>query len=211
MKKEKLKKIIDWLFEISVLKKIKRSGWRNIGIENPDSVAEHIFLTTQIAYILGKMEKINAERAALISLFHDTGEARIGDLNLLSKIYLKTEKAEEKAFFDQIKNLPAQKEIENLYKEWKEQKTKESIVARDADWLEAAVQAKIYLDSGNKLAKLWIDYYENQLKTKSAKKLIGVLKKTKIDDWWKKIPQIKKEIKKLHGEKRKIGKTKSRN
>ncbi len=44
-----LKKIINWFFEISLLKKIQRSGWRNIGIENPDSVAEHAFLTSQIA------------------------------------------------------------------------------------------------------------------------------------------------------------------
>jgi putative hydrolase of HD superfamily len=180
-----------------VLKRIPRSGWKNIGIENPDSVAEHVFLTSQIAYVLGKMEKVDAERAALLSLFHDNGEARVGDLNLVTKFYFKNDKAESKAFFDQIKNLPCEDEMKKIYDEWKEQKTPEAIVARDADWTEMALQAKHYFDLGNKKAKLWIEWYKTCVKTKSAKKLIEIIEKTNIDDWWKEIPEIKREIKKL--------------
>jgi len=201
MKMNKLKKIVNFFFEIGGLKRIQRAGWRNIGIKNPDSVAEHAFLTAQIAYILGKMEKVNAERATLIALFHDNGEARIGDANLVNKLYLEVDKAEGKAFLDQIEGLPGKEEIKKFYEEWQEQKIPESIVARDADWLELAIEAKHYLDLGNERAELWIKWYKTRFKTKSAKKLIETIGKINIDDWWKEIPEIKKEVKKAEREK----------
>lgn len=195
----KFKKIVNFFFELTDLKRIPRSGWRNIGIENPDSVAEHALITAQIAYVVGKMEKVNAERAALIALFHDNGEARIGDENVIAKLYSGANKdqAEKKAFFDQIKDLPGEKEIKEISEEWGRKETPESIVARDADTLEAAIQAKCYLDSGNKLAELWIKWYKSRVKTKSAKKIIEAIEKTNMDEWWKEIPEIAKEIKKL--------------
>ena len=195
MKTKEFKKIVNFFFELAVLKKIPRAGWRNIGIRDPHSVGEHIFLTSQIAFILGKMEKINAERASLIALFHDNGEARVGDHNYVMRLYLKGKNAEKKAFFDQIKNLPGEKEMKQMYKEWEERKTKEAIVARDADYLELAIEAKCYWDLGNKLAEAWLKHIATQLKSKSAKKLFNLILKTRIDEWWQKgIPQIKREI-----------------
>lgn len=191
-----LKKTVNFFFETSVLKRTQRSGFKNIGIKNPDSVAEHVFLTAQIAYVLGKMEKVNAEKAALIALFHDNGEARIGDANKIAKIYLETDKAEKKAFFDQIKDLPAMEEIKKFYEEWEKKETLESIVVRDADLLELAIQAKSYLNSGNKLAEIWIKTVKEKVKTQSAKKIFEKIEKGNIDDWWKEIPQIREEIKK---------------
>jgi putative hydrolase of HD superfamily len=196
-KMEEIKKIANFLLEIAVLKGVKRAGWRNAGVTNPDSVAEHVFLTAQIAYILGKMEGINAERAAMIALFHDNGEARTGDLNLVAKLYLKDDEAEEKAFFDQIEELPAREEIGALYKEWKEQRTKEAIVARDADLLEGVIQAKCYIAGGNRKLEIWIEYWGKKLKTVSAKRLFEAIKNAEIDEWWKEIPQIKSEIEKI--------------
>lgn len=188
------KKVANFFFEVQVLKRIPRSGLKNVGIRNSDSVAEHIFLTSQIAYVLAKMEKINAEKAALIALFHDNGEVRIGDADLLAKIYLNTNGAEEKAFFDQIKNLPGEKEIKTLYKEWVRKDTSEAVIARDADLLELALQIKCFLDLGNKLLPIWLKFIKAHLKTKSAKKLLEIIEKTNIDDWWREIPEIKAQL-----------------
>lgn len=188
------KKIINFFFEVQVLKRTTRSGLKNVGIKNSDSVAEHSFLTAQIAYVLGKMEKLNGEKAALIALFHDNGEARIGDGDLVKKTYLDTNEAEERAFFDQIKNLPGEKEIKGFYQEWIEQKSPEAILARDADLLELALQIKCFLDSGHKLLDIWLKHIKAHLKTKSAKKLFETMEKTNIDDWWREIPEIKKKL-----------------
>lgn len=191
-----LKKIANFFFELQVLKRTSRSGLKNVGIKNSDSVAEHIFLTAQIAYVLGKMEKVNAEKAALIALFHDNGEARLGDSDLVKRTYLNTNGAEEKVFFDQIKNLPVEKELKEIYKEWVKQDSSEAIVARDADLLELVLQIKCFLDSGNKLLPIWLKFIKANLKTKSAKKLLETIVKTNIDDWWRQIPEIKEKLEK---------------
>ncbi len=190
-----LKKVVNFFFEIQVLKRTSRTGLKNVGIKNSDSVAEHIFLTSQIAYILGKMEKVNAERAALIALFHDNGEVRIGDTDMMAGIYLNNKEVEEKVFLDQIKNLPGEKEIKSIYKEWVRRETAEAVVARDADLLELALQIKCFLDSGNKLLGIWLKYIKTHLKTKSAKRLFKTMEKTNIDNWWREIPQIKEKLK----------------
>jgi putative hydrolase of HD superfamily len=194
-----MKKIVNFLFEIRSLKNLPRSGWAKASIEKPDSVAEHSFLVAVIAYFLAILEKANPERAALISLIHDFGETRVGDQNMESKIYFKeTEKAEKKAFFDQIKNLIGEKELEKIYDQFG--KTIEGKIAKDADKLEGIIQMKYYQDAGEvnkKEAKLWIDYWKIKLKTKSAQKLARAIEKTKSTQWWKEIPEIKREIKKL--------------
>ncbi len=189
------KKIINFFFELQVLKRTPRTGLKNVGIKNSDSVAEHIFLTSQIAYILGKMEKVNAERAALIALFHDNGEVRIGDADVMAGIYLNNKEVEEKVFLEQIKNLPGEGEIKSIYKEWVERDTPEAVIARDADLLELSLQIKCFLDLGNKLLNIWLKYIKTHLKTKSAKKLFETMEKTNIDDWWREIPEIKEKLK----------------
>lgn len=193
----KLDRIVKFFLEVAVLKKTPRVGWRNIGMKNGDSVAEHSFLASQIAFVLGKMEKVNAERSALIALFHDNGEARVGDRDLINETYLNSKKAEENAFFDQIKGIIGEKEIKDLYQEWIEQKTPEAIVAKDADLLELIIEAKSQMERGNKLVKVWIDNAKSKLKTKSAKKIAEKIEKTEIDSWWRQIPKIKEKLNKL--------------
>lgn len=199
MPNRKMKKIANFLFEIRSLKNIPRSGWIKAGIENLDSIAEHSFLTAVISYILAILEKANPEKAVTISLIHDFGETRTGDQNVESKIYLKeVDEAEKKAFLDQIENLIGEDELKKVYDEFG--KTTEGRIAKDADRLELMVQIKHYQDVGEmsaEEAKLWIDYHKARLNTKWAKKLATAIEKTKSTQWWKEIPEIKKEIKRL--------------
>ena len=198
MEDKELKKIANFFFEIMQLKRTPRSGVTSMGIENPDSVAEHVLAAAQIAFILGKMEKANAERAALIALFHDNGEARIGDLDKRAAYYLNSKEGEEKAFKEQTQELPGGNEIIKMFQEFEEKNTPEAIIAKDADKLELIVQVKCYLDQGinKKAAKMWNHYAAKSLKTDSAKKLFEIIKETNMNEWWLSIPFIKKEIEK---------------
>ncbi len=201
MENKELKKIANFFFELMQLKRTPRSGVTSMGIENPDSVAEHVLAAAQIAFILGKMEKANAERAVLIALFHDNEETRTDDIHTLNRYYLGSskEQAAEKAFYEQIEKLPFKNELGKIYQEFQEKNTPEAIIARDADKLEAIVQMKCYIDKGIvdiKTAKMWINYDARNLKTDSAKKLFEVIKETNMNEWWLSIPFIKKEIEK---------------
>ncbi len=181
-----IKKIAHYIFELGNLKKFKHCGIKFAGIKDPDSLAEHAARASQIAYILGKLEKVNAEKCALMTLIHDNGEIRVGDQHKISAKYSNNKPNELAAFKDQTKNLPEEigNTFESLYKEFEAQKTPESITARDADMLETAFQAKEYLDNGYKTAKLWIDSVRTQLKTKSGKKILAEMEKTHFAQWW---------------------------
>ncbi len=193
---ENLKKITNFFFELVSLKRVQRSGLLVVGVRNSDSVAEHCFVAAQIAYILAKIENANAEHAAIIALFHDNSESRIGDFNLIHHCYLKSRQAEKRAFFDQIRELPSKENLRQIFEEFETGNTPEGIIARDADKLELAIQAKCTLDMGsNKSVQLWIDRIRTLLKTESAKKLLEIIEKTDMNEWWQAIAEIQKEIK----------------
>ena len=167
------KKIVHFVFELANLKKFKHCGIKFAGIKDPDTLAEHALRASQIAYILADLEGVNPEKCAMMTLIHDNGEIRTGDQHKISRKYFDVKPFEKKAFMDQTKNLPTKtgSVFAKLYEEFDAQKTLESHIARDADMLETAFQAKEYFDNGNKTAKLWIDHVRENLKTASAKKI----------------------------------------
>ena len=181
-----IKKIINFIFELNQLKKQKTSGWKLAGIDTTISDADHTLRAAQIGYILAVMEKCeNPERVATILVVHENGETRIGDQNKVSAKYYVKKEAEKNAFLDQLDGLGEliREKWAGYFEEFEERKTKEGIIAKDADWLETAFQAKEYLDLGYPTQN-WIDNIEKALETESAKKLIKEMKNIKFTDWW---------------------------
>jgi putative hydrolase of HD superfamily len=182
------KKAVNFIFELNQLKRLKHNGFKLCGVKDPDSIAEHVMRAAQIGYILAVMEgSKNPEKVAVMVLIHDNGEIRIGDHHKVSARYLDTEVAEHRAFGDQLNQLGD--EISGKWKkyfnEFEDRNTKEGIIAKDADWLETAFQAKEYYDQGYTEAIDWINNIETALETKSAKLLLKEIKKTRFTDWWK--------------------------
>lgn len=179
--------LCDYIFELGTLKKIRHCGTQLAGVFQPDSVAEHAYRAAMIGYILAKMEKKNAEKVMLTCLIHDNAEARITDLHKVARRYIDTQKAEMKAFDEQSQRLPSEigEIFRELFNEYEEKNSTESIIARDADMLETAFQAKEYLDLGYKACQDWINNVQKCLKTKSAKKLLQNMKKVEFTAWWR--------------------------
>lgn len=209
-----IKDIVNYIFEISILKKEKHNGFKLIGVKDPDSVAEHALRASQIGYILTVLENeknetnINPEKVASILIFHDNGEARIGDLHKVASRYIDSSEAEERAFKEQSELLPLsiKKDIDAYFQQFEKRNTKEGIIAKDADWLEAAFTAKEHYDLGNKLAMDWINNVEKALETESAKEVLKEMKNTRFTDWWTDLKKmLYKKIdgtKIFHGEKK---------
>jgi putative hydrolases of HD superfamily len=84
-----------YLYEVGYLKRVKRSGWWLIGIRDPESVAEHVYRTAVLGYTLAVLDG-NADpmRVATMCLFHDNGEARVGDLNKVPSRYIASKAGE---------------------------------------------------------------------------------------------------------------------
>ena len=186
MDQENIKKFFS---EVNMLKRLEHVGFKLAGVEKTDSLADHTLASAQIAYVLGFLEGADPEKCAVINLFHDNHETRIGDHNKVSARYLDTDEAETTAELEQFTNLPEelQKRIIGLLEEKRARGTKEGIVAQDADWLETAIQAKIYLDRGFIGCQDWIDNVEKALETVSAKEILELIKND--DDftncWWR--------------------------
>jgi|Deesub1362B_J571_1020462.scaffolds.fasta_scaffold00140_11 putative hydrolase of HD superfamily len=163
---ESVERMARFIFEMCSMKNVPRSGWFKVGIDNPESVAEHSFLTAIIAYFIAREEGCDPFKAAFAALLHDSHESRTLDLHRLAKRYVEVD--EERARREQTKGLelPDFSDVEK--------------VVRDADKLELLVQAKIY----SRKCKDAMKYVENlDFETETGKRLEKVIRE--IDDrWW---------------------------
>jgi putative hydrolase of HD superfamily len=196
-----LQKITNFFFELNEAKRTPRSGWQRLGIEFPESIAEHSCCCAQIAYIIALLEGVDAERAALLALFHDIGEIRTGDNNWVGRIYLDKRDTEARAMTAQMKSMPLNSALTELLEEEFNKTTKEAIVAKDADILELVIQSRAYIATGCKGAQIFIDSNTPNLKTETAKRLLPLIEKTNLEDWWLQIPEIKEIAEKLYPQK----------
>jgi len=182
--------LIEFLSEIMMLKRRKREGFRNVGVRETDSLAEHICITCQIAWVLAAMEGVDVSKCVKMALIHDNGEIRTGDHDWVGQSYLREkEKAELEALKDQTSVLEKSlgEEMMSLYKEKEEGKTKEAVVVQDADIIEVLLQAKIYYESGYRITKKWIRRIKQSIKTESGKKIVAEMEQSKkdfTDCWW---------------------------
>ncbi|TFG37509.1 MAG: HD domain-containing protein [Syntrophobacterales bacterium] len=177
-----MKEIANFLFEVGMLQKTPRTGFQFLGSGN-ESVAEHILRTIFIGYALCKLEDdVDESRVIKLCLFHDLPEARTGDMNYVSKKYVDVD--EEKAVRDLTETLFFGADIESAISEFNEKKTKESLMAHDADQLSLILQLKEYGDLGNKYSKEWIEFAIKRLLTEGAKKLAEAIIQTDSSEWW---------------------------
>jgi putative hydrolase of HD superfamily len=187
------KRITNFFFELNQLKRERNTGFQLAGVNDPDSVAEHAMRAAQMAYVLAVLEKdADPEKAAIIALFHNNGKTRIGDQNKVAAKYLFKQEAEEFTFVDQIEGMSSdvEKRLLEYHREWQERQSREGVIARDADWLEQAFQAKEYFDLGYRSTKKIMDNVGEALETTSAKKIYAQMKKKNFTDWWDGLMQM---------------------
>jgi len=189
-----MKELLNFISEAGLLKRVQRSGWWVVGIKDTESVADHSFRCAVIGYVLAKQEKVDPYKVLLMTLFNDIHEARINDLHKMAQRYVDIQKAEDTAFSEQISPLPknTKGELGSMHKEYRNQKSKQSIIARDADILECLIQAKEYEEHGYKEASKFMRKAPALLKTKTAKALWRFAKKSSLNEWWEKLSEIKR-------------------
>jgi putative hydrolase of HD superfamily len=177
-----VERITDFLFEVGMLKRTPRTGWQFLG-SGDETVAEHVFRTSMIAFVLGRLEpKVDADRMLRMALVHDLPEARTGDLNYMNQKYVEAD--EGAATNDLTGGLPFAGELRELLREFREESTLESVLAHDADQLELLLQLKEELDAGNPQANDWLPHVVRRLRTDTARELAEVILRRNSSDWW---------------------------
>jgi len=186
MADEELEGLATFLYELGQLKRSKRTGWWLPGIKDPESVAEHSYRTAIIGHLLAVMEGADPARTALLCLFHDTQETRVGDIPSVGRRYL-TAASNEQITSDQVAALPAEvgQAVREVVEEYEARTSPEAQVARDADKLECLLQAREYEAQGYANVTPWVETSAAALRTVSAKRLAEACQHVPPSEWWR--------------------------
>jgi putative hydrolase of HD superfamily len=183
--KNPMVEILCFLMELSKLKGLKRRGWVFRGVKEAETVAQHTFHMTIMAWLLGEKRGLNIKRIIKIALAHDLCEVYAGDQTPYDPILLlNNEKKEE--LFKKSPRIPQPKRLE-----WLLQK-------RATEW-KAIVKLTSHLPKGlqEEIINLWIDFEEGLSKegrfVAQADKIANLVqaveyfkenKKFPIIPWW---------------------------
>ncbi len=187
----KLKGLSNFLFEIGTLRKLPRAHRQTLLTEDvTDNISSHKFRVTWIGWFLAQLEKANPYKVVMMCLLHDIPETRSNDQNWVHKRYVKV--FEDEIIAEQLQDIPGDKELQTIFKEYEERETLESKVAKDADIIDQILLLKEHMHTGNKEAESWLHLDDFQSKsaqykglhTKSAKKLAQEIATSNVSDWW---------------------------
>ena len=172
------KMIEDFFQKVLELKNVPRRGWKEkVGINNPESVAEHSYSTTVISMILSDLEGLNTEKIIKMALLHDLAESITGDI--IPDNIAKNEKVRKEniAMKQILKNLPdkiAEPYFE-IWNEYQKNSSQESKLLHDVDKLEMAFRAKFYQNKGISKEKLqtFFNTAKNEIKSKNLRNILS--------------------------------------
>ncbi len=130
--------LFDFFYLASELKKVPRKGWKSkIGIEHPESVADHSYGTAIMAMVLSDSQKWDTEKILKMALLHDLAESITGDF-MPEEISKENKKiAEDDAMKEIFSKLPANlaETYDRIWQEYSQANTKESILLHEIDKL----------------------------------------------------------------------------
>jgi len=177
-----LEKALKFIFEISKLQRLKRTGWVKCQVRDPETVAAHMFRMGVMGLIFSHKEPVvpgnglNVD-ACIISLCHDMAECIIGDITPHCKVP-EEEKAKKEmlAFTQLVENLPESIAMDLLisFRRYEDQKAGDhnAILTKDFDKFDMILQAFEYekKEKRGKFLQQFFDTTMSVFKTKAVKK-----------------------------------------
>jgi putative hydrolase of HD superfamily len=173
-----LNNLIKFLEITGILKQTERTGWVQVGVYQPESVADHTFRTAFLCMLYADMEALDPLKLLRMALIHDLPEAVIGDLTPSQKT-AETKEKEETAI-SQILSLLPKIQRENylaVWNEYQEGKTREAKAVRQLEKIEMAMQAKEYekFGSANKSLERFIKSAKDATAWPELKRLLSCI------------------------------------
>lgn len=152
-----------------LLKRVRRQGWVDRGVDDPESVADHSWGVALLAWTLASgREDLNRDRVMLLALVHDLPEALAGDTTPFDvhrdehgeidcdrfrsapsyDAGLRADKQarERAALEDMLSELPADlaEEIRAAWEEYERGESAEARFVKQVDKVETVLQAELY-------------------------------------------------------------------
>lgn len=144
--------VINYYVTCNKLKNVIRTGWQdwNVKRERIESVAEHVYGVQMLAIAMKSEYQYDIDIMKVIFMIaiHELGESVIGDITMFQISNEEKEAIEHEAVHNILGGLLDGEEIEALFLEFDEHKTKEAIFAYQCDKLECDLQSKLYDEEG---------------------------------------------------------------
>ena len=169
--------LFDFFYIVSELKKTPRRGWKEkIGIEHPESVADHSFSTAVMAMIFSDLQKLDTQKMLKMALLHDLSESITGDFTPEEILKEDKKEIENQTMKEILAKLPLEisNEYEKIWNEFQDGITKESILMHEIDRLEMAIQSLKYNAEGHSKEKLAL-FFESAKKDIKSKEILEIL------------------------------------
>jgi len=138
------------------LKGEKRRGWmKKLGMEHPESVADHSFRTAVMAMFVSDARGLDTGRAVRLALLHDLPEALVGDAMPEERSGRRKTELETKAMDEILSELPAASRAlyRDAWHDFVDGRSEESRLVRELDKLEMALQAREYANESGDPSK----------------------------------------------------------
>ena len=187
----KEQKIVQFLFEMGTMRKIPRIHRQTFLTDDmSDNIATHSYRVALIGWFLANMEGANPEKVVMMCLPHDMPEVRSNDHNWIHKRYVKIFEKEIKE--EQLGSLPFSG-LKEVIDEYDKRKSKEAIIAKDADMLDQIFLLREYVWQGNREAQIWLEGKQGgegkndnteRFKTRSAQELFKTVMMENPSSWW---------------------------
>lgn len=130
--------------EVGKLKRLRRTGWVNRSIPDPETVAEHMYRSQFVAYDLAKKMGADPVACASMMMLHDLSEARVGDITPEDGVSKEEKLARETRAMRALSRLSDNPEFLDVFREYEEKQTLRARICNDADQLECLIQALEY-------------------------------------------------------------------
>ncbi len=150
--------LLDVLLELQALDRLPRTGYSLRGVPEPESVSEHAFHTTFLAWVLAAEEPdLDRARVVELALVHDLAEVRTGDLPRTAAHYL-PDGAKARAERQVVRDLlaPLGEDAQALVTEYQARETPEARFVAICDKLQLLIKASVYETWGvGNLGEFW--------------------------------------------------------
>lgn len=130
---------------ISNLKHLPRKGWVERGVNQPETVASHMYRMAMCAFAL--KGTYDLEKVIKMCLVHDVGESIVGDITPADNVAPEEKYRQEEQAVQHIASLLpvwGKEQVLALWKAYEEEDSVEAAVVRDLDKFDMVVQAFEY-------------------------------------------------------------------
>ncbi|KAH8729006.1 HD domain-containing protein, partial [Phaeosphaeriaceae sp. PMI808] len=135
---------------LELLKTTKRAGWRRFGVPAPESISDHMYRMSILTMMApaSLSSKLDIAKCCRMALIHDMAESIVGDITPVDPVSKEEKSRRESETMDYIcTNLLGKfngglngKEVRQIWQEYEDSVTPESVFVHDVDKMELLLQ-----------------------------------------------------------------------